>query len=182
MSKIDDAKATMISNLNEKTGKPLSAWIKLIGEAGLEKHGDIMKLLKGEHGVTHGFANLIAHEARAAGETGDTDLVEAQYSGKKEALRPILDAVLKAVQTFGTDLEVAPKKTSVSLRRKKQFAVVSAATNTRVDIGVQLKGDAPTARLKAAGGMTSHKVGISSAKEVDQQLIGWLNEAYARAG
>ena len=62
-----------------------------------------MKLLKSEHGVTHGFANLIAHSYRdaAAGGGAEDDLVAAQYSGAKAALRPIYDAVLEQVSGFG---------------------------------------------------------------------------------
>lgn len=174
-------KATMIANLKEKTGKALPAWLTVLKKSGLQKHGEIIKMLKGDHGVTHGFANLISHEFLHAGEE-TTDLVEAQYAGKKADLRPILDKVLKAIKPFGKDIEIAPKKTSVSLRRKKQFAVVVPATNSRVDVCIQLKGEAPTKRLLAAkGGMTTHKVGVTDPKEIDKELVAWLKEAYKRA-
>lgn len=177
---------TMIANMPEKTGKSLQEWTALIKASGLEKHGQIMKLLKGEHGVTHGFANTISSLARQALAEGPApsggDLIEAQYSGKKAHLRPILDAVTAAVQGFGADVNLAPKKTSMSFRRKKQFAVLSPATNSRCDLGIQLKGDAPTARLLAAGGMTSHKVKLTEASQVDPELISWLQAAYERAG
>ena len=69
----EDQLATMMANIPEKTGKPLSEWIEIIAKSGLEKHGAILKLLKEEHGVTHGFANLIAAKARETGE--EVDLV-----------------------------------------------------------------------------------------------------------
>ena len=78
-------------------------------------------------------------------------------------------------------MEIAPKKTSVSLRRSKQFGLIEPATKTRVDIGINLKGDVPTERLLAAGGMCTHNVRVSDVAQVDDELIAWLREAYERA-
>ena len=55
----DEMAASMIANLQEKTGKSLPQWLKITKAAKLEKHGQIVKLLKTDYGVTHGFANLI---------------------------------------------------------------------------------------------------------------------------
>ena len=75
---IDPQTQTMINNMPEKTGKSLDEWINIIAGAGLEKHGDIMKLLKGEYGVTHGYANTISilyRQQAAGGPPASTDLV-----------------------------------------------------------------------------------------------------------
>ena len=109
------------------------------------------------------------------------DLITAQYSGEKAALRPIYDRVMDAVTGFGDDVEVAPKKGYVSLRRSKQFALVQPTTKTRIDVGIQLKGVAPVGRLEASGSfnaMVSHRVRVENAAEVDAQLIGWMRQAY----
>lgn len=175
---------TMIANLKEKTGKTLAQWLKITKKAGFAKHGEIVKFLKGDHGMTHGFANLVAHktlESDAGSAEADTDLVAAQYSGAKAELRPIYDAIAKAVAKFGKDIEFAPKKAYVSLRRSKQFAIVQPSTKTRVDVGINLKGTKATARLEASGSfnsMVSHRVRLDDAKQVDTQLIGWLKAAY----
>ena len=129
-NEIDPQAETMINNMPEKTGKSLTEWYQVIAEAGLEKHGDIMKLLKGQYGVTHGFANMISilyRQQLAGGPPSTDELVEAQYAGAKEALRPIYEAVITAVSAFGPDVELAPKKSYVSLRRSKQFAIVQPA-------------------------------------------------------
>jgi hypothetical protein len=176
---------TMRNNVPEKTGKSMAAWHKLLAKAKLEKHGQMVKFLKTEHAVTHGFANLIAHDflLESAPRSGEDDLVAAQYSGAKAELLPIYEKLIAAVSKFGKDVEVSPKKTSVSLRRKKQFAVIKPATRTRVDIGIQLKGEGATDRLLAckAGGMTSHEVRVENVQSVDKELVGWLREAYRRA-
>lgn len=181
-----DAEASMIQNLEGKTGKALPAWLKLVAKTRLAKHGEIVAHLKTEHGVTHGYANLIAHRALRAADGGggdDGDLVAAQFSGK-EALKPIYDALVKAVRGFGADVEIAPKKTYVSLRRSKQFALVQPSTRTRIDVGINLKGVAPKGRLEASGSfnaMVSHRVRVSALEEVDAELIGWLKRAFAEA-
>lgn len=53
------------------------------------------------------------------------------------------DSLLEGVGAFGADVEVAPKKTYVSLRRKTQFALLQPSTKTRLDVGIKLKGVAP---------------------------------------
>jgi predicted transport protein len=117
-------------------------------------------------------------------QDGD-DLVAAQYAGDKAALKPIYDKVMKAVQGFGADLEVAPKKGYVSLRRKKQFALVQPSTKTRLDLGINLKGKPPAGRLEASGSfnaMVSHRVRLESVNDVDAEVVGWLKQAFDAAG
>ncbi|MBC2778335.1 DUF4287 domain-containing protein [Parasphingopyxis marina] len=185
MATPEEMAASMIANMPEKTGKPLDAWLGIVAKAGVEKHGAIVKMLKTEHGMSHGFANLVAHKAlEAGGATQAGDLVAAQYAGDKAALRPIYDAIVKAVQSFGADAELAPKKTYVSLRRSKQFGLVQPSTKTRVDLGLNLKGVEPSGRLEASGSfnaMVSHRVRLERPGDVDGEVKGWLKDAYGRA-
>ncbi|MCI0488603.1 MAG: DUF4287 domain-containing protein [Blastocatellia bacterium] len=186
MSKVDEATQTMIRNLEEKTGKSVDEWQKIARQSKLVKHGEIVKFLKTEHGLTHGYANLVAHQALQSDAShfeGD-DLIRAQYTGAKAALRPIYDALIAEVEKFGEDVEIAPKKAYVSLRRKKQFACLQPSTATRFDVGINLKGVAPAGRLEASGSfnaMVSHRVRVGEVREVDDELIGWLRQAYDQA-
>jgi predicted transport protein len=172
----EEMAAAMIANMKEKTGKTLDAWVKIAARSGLEKHGQTIKHLKSEHGMTHGFANLVAHTALksdASWQESD-DLVSARYAGPKEPLRPIYDALIKAVGRFGKDVEISPKKAYVSLRRNKQFGLIQPSTKPRVDVGINLKGVQPTKRLEASGSfnsMVSHRVRVSDVSEVDKELI-----------
>lgn len=176
---------SMINNLKEKTGKALPSWLKVVAASKLEKHGQIVKHLKTEHGVTHGFANLIAHEYLSAGKSSDSDdLLANQYKGAKADLRPIYDAVTKMISGFGRDVEISPKKTYVSYRRNKQFALIQPSTRERVDVGINLKGEPPGKRLEASGSfnaMVSHRVRLSSPKDVNAELKKWLKKAYDAA-
>ena len=167
------------TNLREKTGHTMPEWIELVAASGLSKHTEILSWLKTEHGLTHGFANGIAQAFRNQ-DTPD-DPVAEQYSGAKAALRPIYDRLVDAASQLGDDVEVAPKKSSVSLRRSRQFALIEAPSAKRVQLGIQLKGEPTTGRLLAGNAMCSHRVVITSIDEVDDELLGWLREAYNRA-
>ncbi len=181
----DASLATMIANFKEKTGKALPEWLKLVQAKLPMKHGEMVKWLKSEFGMGHGYANLAAHEALPSSSShamdAGEDLVAGQYAGAKAALKPWYDALIKRVQLFGGDVEIAPKKTYVSLRRNKQFALIQPSTATRLDVGIQLKGVKPTARLEASGSfnaMVSHRVRVEKAADVDDVLVGWLKQAY----
>ncbi len=173
----------MFASLQEKTGKSRADWVAIAKASGEEKHGKILNYLKKEHGLTHGFANLVTLAARAAisGERDGDALIEAQYAGK-EHLRPIYAAVADFIEGIGGDYEIAPKKAGVSFRRRKQFVLVEPKTKTRVDIGINLKGHPGTDRLKPVGGMCTHKVAVTAPGEVDGELRGWISAAFAEAG
>ncbi|HEV7670029.1 MAG TPA: DUF4287 domain-containing protein [Thermoanaerobaculia bacterium] len=177
-----------IANLEAKTGKSFAEWLAIGRSCGFAKHGEIVKFLKETYGIGHGYANLIALrslEADAPPPAASADLADDLYTGPKAALRPIHDAVMTALRGFGNDLEEAPKKGYLSLRRKKQLGLIQPAAATRVDLGLVLKGVEPAGRLEAAGswnGMMSHRVRLSAPTEVDAELIGWLRQAFDAAG
>lgn len=187
MSSTDSQIATMEANILEKTGKPVAEWVKIAKASGLEKHGQIVKFLKTDHGFTHGYANLVAHQTltSSADQHDDDDLVAAQYAGPKADLKPIYDKIIAMVNSFGDDVELAPKKAYVSLRRKKQFALVQPSTKTRVDLGINIKGKPPGGRLEASGSfnaMVSHRVRLESPGDIDSNVKIWLRESYDAAG
>jgi hypothetical protein len=186
MGKVEDATATMIANMPEKTGKPLDAWLKIVTKSKLARHGEIVAMLKTDHGMGHGFANLVAHKALAsdAGSADSEDLVASQYAGPKAALKPMYDKLVAIVEGFGNDIELAPKKAYVSLRRSKQFGLIQPSTATRLDLGLNLKGVAPKGRLEASGSwnaMCSHRVKLTAAGDIDAELKAWLKQAYDAA-
>ena len=184
---MDAATETMIRNLEEKTGKSLDQWVGVVKKLGPKKHGEIVTFLKDTHQMGHGYANLVAHAAAGlvgADATAPGDLVTAQYAGDKAALRPMYDALIKAVSAFGSDVEISPKKTCVSLRRSKQFALIQPSTKTRLDVGLNLKGVPSAGRLEASGSFSSmctHRVRLEAPSQINSELIGWLKDAYAKS-
>jgi len=183
---MDKATLTMIENLQKNTGKSLEQWIAIVQKENFAKHGEVLKFLKEQHGLTHGFANLIAHKSRgsdAESAENQDDLITKQYQGK-EHFKPLYEKLMAEIQSFGKDIEIAPKNTYVSLRRKKQFAILNPATKTRFEIGINLKGTEPTERLLAEkpNSMCSHKINITSPAEIDKEVLGWIKKAYDSAG
>ncbi len=186
MSDLTKALATQLSNIEAKTGKSLAELKRLVKDSGLEKHSAIRDMLKEKFALGYGDANTLAHMARQdeapAAEPGDDGLA-AIYAGPKAALRPVHDAVLALVKGLG-EFEIAPKKTYWSLRRKKQFAMVGPATNTRVEVGLNIKQFQPTDRLEALPpkSMCTCKVKLTEAGQADAELLAWLKQAYDEAG
>lgn len=179
---MDQALKTMINNMPEKTGKSLEEWKSLLKGKAFSKHSEAMQFLKKEHGVTHGFANTIVALSKGEGIT-PADLVAKQYQGKEQLL-PIYNKLIATVDQFGPDVIITPKKGTVSIIRKKQFALIKPATKARIDLGLKLTGKDVTARLGKSGPfgtMCTHRVQITTVDEVDQQLENWLKEAYEKA-
>ena len=176
---MDKALQTMIANMPEKTGKSLDQWKLIMKSKAFTKHSEAVNFLKKEHGVTHGFANTIVLLSKEQNDTPD-DLVENQYRGK-ENLLPIYEKLLEVVKGFGSDVTITPKKTSVSIIRKKQFALIKPATKTRIDLGLKLRNKSTGIRLEGPGPfgtMCTHRVRLSDDSEVDSELTQWLEEAY----
>jgi predicted transport protein len=184
---MDNGVQTMIDNLHKKTGKTLEQWIALVKKENFGKHSEVISFLKDKHGLTYGYANLVAHRLKgtdAGSAENKDDLIEKQYKGK-EHLRPMYDRLLEEIQKFGDDVEIAPKNAYVSLRRKKQFAMLQPATKTRFEIGINLKGQQPAGKLEAitaANAMCSHRINISDINDIDKDIIYWLKLAYDNAG
>src|SRR5690606_11791485 len=147
-------------------GRSLDELYQLIAASGLEKHGQMVSLLKSELGLGHGDANTLAHvyqgwSAEQAPSGGDpvTAALDSIYVGGKAPLRPLQDRVMAAIEGLG-DFEIAPKKTYLSLRRSKQFAMVGPASKGRLEVGLNMKGVEAGGRLEALppGGMCQYRV------------------------
>jgi predicted transport protein len=110
------------------------------------------------------------------------EIVACQYSGRKVDLRPIYDYVVEEVSNLGDDVTFAPRKSYVAFARNKQFAVIKASTNSRVDLGLKLRGFPAVGRLTEAGsfgsGSITHKVSLARVDDIDAEVLAWLRKAY----
>lgn len=184
---LDKASATQVANIEKNTGKKIEEWIRIVNDSRIEKHGELVSFLKEKHGFTHGNANMVVHYAKqshAGAAENSEDLILEQYKGKED-LKPWYEKIMKQVLQFGTDIEVAPKKAYVSLRRKKQFAILQPSTKSRLDIGLNVKGASPAGNVEAAGSwnsMCTHRIKVEEEKTINQALIDWIKKAYEQAG
>ena len=189
MSSLDKAMQTQLDNIQKKTGKSLYELTVIIQKSGLTKHGEIRDYLKRELGLGHGDANALVHAVlqsdgqRAAEGKSNDQLLDEIYSGAKAHMRPIHETLMEEISKFGT-FEIAPKKGYVSLRRKKQFAMIGPKTNTRLEVGINAKDLKKNARLleQPKGSMCNYIVHVTDPQEVNSELITWIKSAYEGAG
>src|ERR1044071_6671058 len=189
MSSLDQARQTQIDNIQKKTGKSVEELTAIVHQSGLSKHGEIRDMLKDQLGLSHGDANALVHavfqsDGQRAAEGKSTDAVlDEIYSGAKRHQRPIHEALMKEITRFG-EFETIPKKGYVSLRRKKQSAMIGPKTNKRFEVGLNAKDFKKNPRLleQPQGSMCNYIVHVTDAQEVDSELIAWIRSAYESAG
>ena len=189
MSSLDKAFQTQIDNIQKKTGKSMDELTEIVKKSGLNKHGEIREMLKEKLGLGHGDANALVHavlqsDGQRAAEGKATDAVlDEIYTGARAGQRPIHEALMRHIIKFG-EFEIVPKKGYVSLRRKKQFAMIGPKTNTRFEVGINARDLNKNARLleQPRGSMCNYIVNVTDAKEVDEELITWIKSAYEGAG
>jgi hypothetical protein len=110
------------------------------------------------------------------------ELIEGQYADRP-ATRPILDAVLALLPTVG-QVEVQARKTYVAfLTPKRTFAALVPATRTRSDLGLRLPADQQASgRLEQAKNFAqsavTHKIGLASADDIGDEVVGWIKRSY----
>jgi hypothetical protein len=194
MATVESALQTQIRNIEAQSGRSIGEWTELIRASGLTRHGEIVAMLKRDHGMSHGSANRVAIEALAAikgeptsaspgGRTTTGDPADELYADRP-TLRPIHDRLMAEIAALGSDIEVAPKKGYLSLRRRTQFAMLKPAAK-HVDLGLNLPGSPTTDRFESAAtfnALFTHRVRVPSAADVDDELGSWIRRAYDRAG
>ena len=183
-----------ITELKAKTGRSLDEWLKHIKKAGPKDEKERREWLKEEYKLGTNTAWWLAERAAGRGaETGDPDLylesaeqdVEKMFSGGKAHLRPIYDALLKLGLKVGKEAKACPCQTIVPLYRNHVFAQIKPTTQTRIDLGFALGDMKPTGRLIDTGGFAkkdriTHRIPITSLKEIDDEVKHWLKTAYDR--
>jgi hypothetical protein len=181
-----------IHDLRAKTGRSFDEWLKFIKKSGPKTEKERREWLKTEHGLGTNYAGWLAERAEGkGGEDGDPEAylraaegyVEKMFAGSKESLRPIYDALLKLGLGIGKDVKACPCQTMVPLYRKHVFAQIKPTTQTRIDLGFALKDMTATGRLIDTGGFAkkdriTHRIPITSVKDIDDEVKRWLEHAY----
>jgi len=191
------AQLTQLKNIQTKTGQSIQSLHDALGKTGLTKVGEKRSWLMETYRLGYGDANAVALyfgkiPAELSGSTSSSlgeatvdagDPLDSLYTGPKAHLRPLHEAVMSQIKRFGA-YEEAPKKTYISLRRKKQFAMVGPATKDAIEIGLNATNLPADSRLKALpqGAMCQATIRLSKIEEVDADLVGWLRQAFDAAG
>lgn len=184
------AAITQLRNIQARCRMTIAELHAAVAASGLVRHGEKRSWLMQQFSLGYGDANAvvlaIAHPLPALGEVAPLppagEVLDQLYAGPKAALRPLHEAVMALVAGFGT-FEPAPKKGYVSLRRRKQFAMLGPATRDTVEIGLNAPDLPVHVRLKPLppGGMCQATTRVARLAEVDAELAGWLRQAYDAA-
>lgn len=173
-----------LARIQQTAGRTIDDFAREVRDAGLDKHGAMVAHFKSRYGMGHGDANALAivvRHAIAGGPPPADDLLAAQYAGGKAALLPVYERLATVAEGMGDDVTKVVQKTGVSFRRRKQFALVQAASAKRVRLGLNLDATPADPRVEVAGGMCTHRVDIASVGEVDTDVEAWIRMAYDRA-
>ncbi|HET6765807.1 MAG TPA: DUF4287 domain-containing protein [Chitinophagaceae bacterium] len=180
-----------LDNIKAKTGKSPEDFKKLAEKKGLltpeVKAGQIVSWLKKDFELGHGHAMAIYTVFKGLKEAKQDKVttLDKHFAGARSKWRGVFDALLTQLKKFGIDVNVDPAISYLSiLRGNKKFAIVQVTTN-RMDIGLKLKGVRPGDRFEPAGNwnaMMTHRVKIENAKQIDKELMDWLNKAYIQNG
>lgn len=181
-----------VADLKQKTGRSLDEWIALARKSGPADETARRDWLKSEHKLGTNSAFWIAERSVGKGlEADDPDrylaaaekYVDAMFAGKKAALRPLYDRLLHMALDLAPDVKACPCQTIVPLYRKHVFAQIKPTTNTRIDMGFALGARPAEGRLIDTGGFAkkdriTHRIPISAASDIDDEVQRWLRLAY----
>jgi hypothetical protein len=167
--------------LEKQTGAGVAPWNERIKKGRFEDETSLRAWLA-KQGVKGYAQDLLVMERfgypdffTASGQ----ELIDGQYADRPN-LRPIFDAIVRAVEGFG-DVAIHARKTYVSLvSPRRTFARVVPTTRNRVDLGLRLEGLKPRGRLQRSKihETMQVQVGLTSPDQVDSQVLAWLRRAY----
>ena len=171
--------------LIERTGDGLDTWNERVVASGRKDETSLRAWLS-EKGVTGYPAMLLVMERFGYPDylqTSAEDLIENQYADRP-ATRPIYDAFLALLPEVG-EIEVQARKTYVAfLTPKRTFSALVPTTRTRSDLGLRLPASQPAkGRLEVAKSFAqssvTHKIGLTNADDIDDEVVGWIKHSYA---
>jgi hypothetical protein len=171
--------------LIERTGEGLEAWNAKVATSGAGDEPALRTWLA-QMSVTGYPAMLLVMERFGYPDylqTSAEDLIENQYADRP-ATRPIYQALLTLLPEIG-EIEVQARKTYVAfLTPKRTFSALVPTTKTRSDLGLRLPAAQPASgKLELAKNFAqssvTHKIGLASADDVDDEVVGWIKRSYA---
>jgi hypothetical protein len=174
-----DGIQSQLRNIESAYDRSIDELVAEVAESGLTKHTEVVAMLKQRHRMTHGAAHRVSLVAR------DRLAPSAATPPAAPAapVQAVYEALLQTIVALGQDVEQAPKKGYVSLRRRKQFAMLQPGARW-VNLGLVLPGVEAAGRLESAAkwnALFTHRVRVAAAAEVDDEILAWLRDAYGAA-
>jgi hypothetical protein len=179
MPTVEEGIQSQLRNIEKTYGHTIDELVATVVDSKLTKHNEVVAMLKQRYGMAHGAAHrvgLVARDRVGQAKPTGADAVPP-------ALRDVYARLLERVTALGDDIERAQKKGYVSLRRRKQFAMLQPGAKW-VNLGLILPKHPVTARLEPAASwnaLFTHRVRVATTADIDRELESWLRAAYVAA-
>jgi hypothetical protein len=178
MPTVEEGIQSQLRNIEKDYGQTIDELVLVVTGSGLTKHNEVVAMLKQRYGMSHGAAHRVSLVARSR----SAEPAPAS-AGLAAPLQDLYTRLLKKASALGNDVEQAPKKGYVSLRRRKQFAMLQPGAKW-INLGLVLTKQRPAGRLESAAkwnALFTHRVRVASATDIDDELESWLRSAYNAA-
>jgi hypothetical protein len=179
MPTVEEGIQSQLRNIEKDYGRTIDELVLVVTDSGLTKHNDVVAMLKQRYGMAHGAAHRVSLVARSrAAQPAPAGAVLAP------PLQDVYTRLLEKAYALGNDVEQAPKKGYVSLRRRKQFAMLQPGARW-INLGLVLAKQTAAGRLESAAkwnALFTHRVRVATSTDIDDELESWLRSAYNAAG
>ncbi|HEV3097332.1 MAG TPA: DUF5655 domain-containing protein [Candidatus Dormibacteraeota bacterium] len=179
MPTVEEGIQSQLRNIERDYGRTIDELVLVVTGSGLTKHNEVVAMLKQRYGMSHGAAHRVSLVARSR-----TAVPATAGAGLAPPLQDVYARLLKKASALGKDVEQAPKSGYVSLRRRKQFAMLQPGAKW-INLGLVLAKQAPYGRLESAAkwnALFTHRVRVATSADIDDELESWLRSAYNAAG
>ena len=179
MPTVEEGIQVQLRNIEKRYGRTIDELMAVVDGSGLANHNEVVAMLKQNIGMSHGDAHRVSLVARSRVE----QTRPSSGDGPSPALNEVHDRLLTVIARRGNDIEQAPKKGYVSVRRRKQFAMLQPGAKW-INVGLILPQRPPDGRFEPAGkwnAMFTHRVRVATPADIDGELESWLRAAYDAA-
>ena len=173
---------TQLATIERLAGQSLSA-LKAEAVSLAASHSAKRAHFMQAYGLSHVHADTLVLWTAEPDVAPDAGLAtDALYAGARAELRPLHDALVALVDGFGAAYEIAPKKGYLSLRRRKQFMMITPMAR-EIALGLNARDLAVEPPLKALppGKLCQYELRLATPEAIDARLVRWVETAFSAA-
>ncbi|UFS57763.1 DUF4287 domain-containing protein [Subtercola endophyticus] len=179
-----------LDTVYDKTGKRPDDFVAEASEKGwldpLVKASEVKAWLAAEYGLGPGHAMAIYSVLKTANQPRPStdERLAKNFAGAKARWQPLFDALVARLDSDGAETGLAATDSYVSLLKGTKKFAVAAFTADRFDLGLKLPGETVREPFEPAGSwnsMVTHRLRITDAEQIDDEVYGEMRRAYDRA-
>lgn len=176
----------LVVAVKKQTGKSPEEFSVLAKAQNFATHNVIVDWLKSEFELSHGHATSITHLILETHPDKATDpkALTARFKGREADWIAGCRELFVKIKHFGPDVLIDLDADPIILMRGSAVFGLINVTAGKLEIGIQLP-EAPFDSVFTEAldwdGIVSHKVTIVVQQQINDELIGWLRQAYSRS-